>query len=309
VFGTSPSSLPRSDTYEMVALTLGDFRIKHRELQFGRVMVGRRPGRQIHQGRWHGDVVIHSCSPQDDRDVQTWLAEVRALANIRQENLVLYMGACVEPPSFAIITSPVKADSLHTHTIIRGHRLPTAGKLALLRQTADALSYLHAKGITHGRLSAHNIFLEAKVKVSLLDYAPASLNLEYYSPEIARALDALQPCRPPSRSTEGDVFAFGTLVYQLGTERAPLPGLPAHARLWLAGTGGLAALLARETGSSLGRLAALCWATEPAQRPAFPRLCSLLHPTACPRREKKLSTSEPRSLDQLGRAGGSGLLS
>ena len=49
---------------------------------------------------------------------------------------------------FAIITSPVKAESLHRHcTGGRTGSLSSAAKLAILRQTANGLSYLHAKGI------------------------------------------------------------------------------------------------------------------------------------------------------------------
>ena len=315
VFGGSSgsqSSLQHSDAHETVAVTLGDFRIKHSELEFGRVVVGRTtPHCRIQQGRWHGGVLIHSCSPQDDADVEAWLAEVRVLAQIRQENLVLYMGACVDPPVFAIITSPLKAESLHMTTMVQGRRLSAPDKLALLRQTADALSYLHDRGIAHGRLSAHNIFLESKVKVSMLDYAPTSLNLEYYGPEVACRLDSLLPCRPPSKSPEADVFAFGTLVFQVATDRQPLAALPAQARLWLAATGHLPALLAAQPpaigGSSLGRLAARCWSTEPADRPTFAAICALLQPARC--LDKKLSLSEPRNLSQLGKPGGSGLLS
>ena len=40
--------------------------------------------------------------------------------------------------------------------------------------------------------------METKVKVSLLDYAPTSLNLQYYAPEICRQLDTALPTRPPS---------------------------------------------------------------------------------------------------------------
>ena len=308
VFGESLVSLPRSDTHEMVNITLGDFRIKQSELQFGRLL--RRPGphSRINLGRWHGDVVIHSCNPQDDEDVKTWLAEVRSLANIRHENLVLYMGACVEPPLFAVITSPVKAESLHTVAVVRGKKLAAAAKLSVLRQTAEAFSYLHAKGISHGRLSAHNIFLEPKVKVSLLDYAPASLNLEYCSPEVVRLLDATSPYRVPLKSPEADVFAFGTLIYQMATDSQPLKDLPAQSRLFLAGQGRLPSLISPSiSSSSLGRLAARCWCSNPNNRPTFLELGSLLRPARC--FDKKLSTSEPRNLDQLGKNTASGLIS
>ena len=41
----------RSDTAELVQLTLGDFRILHSELQFGGTLVDTETG-GIHTGRW-----------------------------------------------------------------------------------------------------------------------------------------------------------------------------------------------------------------------------------------------------------------
>ena len=44
--------------------------------------------------------------------VRAWLATVRSLAHIRHENVLLYMGAAVDPPRFAIVTCPVKVTHL-----------------------------------------------------------------------------------------------------------------------------------------------------------------------------------------------------
>ena len=49
------------------------------------------------------------------------------------------------------------------HHIIICFIRTTYCQVSILTQTALALSYLHAKEIVHGRLSAHNIFLETKV--------------------------------------------------------------------------------------------------------------------------------------------------
>lgn len=35
------------------------------------------------------------------------------------------------------------------------------------------MSYLHSRGIIHGRLNSRNVFLEAKIKLSLLDHSMA----------------------------------------------------------------------------------------------------------------------------------------
>ena len=151
--------------------------------------------------------------------------------------------------------------------------------------------------------------METKVKVSLLDYAPTSLNLQYYAPEICRQLDTALPTRPPS-TPEGDVFAFGVLSYLLCTGRLPLASLPAHSTLYLMGSGkSLSSLLSSLPPclpSSLASLVCQCWAPAP-RRAAAPHLCSLLQPAKMG--DKKLSISEPRRLDLLGRPAASGLVS
>ena len=45
--------------------------------------------------------------------------------------------------------------------------------VSISRQVAQATGYLHARGIVHGKLNPHNIFLEGdnyRVKLSLLDH-------------------------------------------------------------------------------------------------------------------------------------------
>ena len=302
VFSGSASSLAAADTHEQVAATLGDFRIRYSELVFETALASN-PRSSIHAGKcqvW--DVNIHSCCPSNDEEVRDWLADVRRLTQIRHQNIVLYMGACVEPPRFAIITGLVQREDLYTHTVVLGQRISAAHKLSILRQTANAMSYLHCRGIVHGRLSSHNIFLEKVVKVSLLDYTPALLNLQYYSPEIARTL-RFQGADSRLKTKEGDVFSFGSLVYQISTQRLPLDSLPAQTVLYLVGRG-LLPLQLQSTSLNPGvsRLVERCWNPTPELRPSFPALCSLLQPLCRTIGARKHSLSEPKNMDQIGRS-------
>ena len=283
-------------TYEMVNLTLGDFRIKHSELEFSG-KINSSPGRSsmIHHGRWHGDVVIHSRRPQNDEEVSAWLEDVRSLAQIRHENFVLYMGACCEPPRFAIVTNTVKAPSLYTHLVTKGLGLSDYSKLSILRQIVNAFSYLHAKNLTHGRLSSHNIFLESKVKVSLLDYAASLPNFHYLAPEIAtQILDGKK--LSSIKTKEGDIFSFGSLMYELATERFPVDNSESAVSI------SPQAELLQSLNSNLCGLIRKCWLTEPEERLSFTRLNRLLQPGNC--FTKNLSSSEPRNLDQITKTSG-----
>ena len=298
VFSDNSNSLTGSDTQEMVNNILGDFRIKYCELKFcDRIRSSQDT--MIHHGKWHGEVVIHSSRPENDEEVEEWLREVRSLAYIRHENIVLYMGACVEPPRFAIITSPVMADDLYTNLVT--NRLNNYDKLCILRQTVNAFSYLHSKNIVHGRLSSQNIFLERKVLVSLLDYAPNLPNLQYYAPEIA--VQILAGHKPNSVKTkEGDIFSFGTLMYQLASGRLPFDTLTVGSLQTKVTCGEQAEILHTESvNSNLCILIRKCWLNQPAERPSFLGLSRLFQPRNWI--SKKLSSSEPKNMDKITRTG------
>lgn len=60
--------------------------------------------RVVFRGRWHGDIMIHTRQKSAEQDLDEFLKEVSVLSMIRHENVVLFMGACLEPPNLAVIT-------------------------------------------------------------------------------------------------------------------------------------------------------------------------------------------------------------
>ena len=52
--------------------------------------------------------MIHTWQRSTKQDVEEFLKEVSVLSMIRHENVVLFMGACLEPPNLAVITRYVK---------------------------------------------------------------------------------------------------------------------------------------------------------------------------------------------------------
>ena len=96
-----------------------------------------------------------------------------------------------------------------------------------LLKVANALGYLHAKNIVHGRLCSRNVFMEHKIQLSLLDYAADVSNVVYSSPVLLQKwcngfVHDLKPIR--GRTSGDDVFAFGTLLYEIFSGRLPMAG-------------------------------------------------------------------------------------
>ena len=118
-----------------------------------------------------------------------------------------------------------KGISVYEYIHKKQQNLPFATKLNTLRQVAQAMGYLHARGIVHKKISSNNIILENKVKICLMDqgfntydynsknYAIAAKgHLTYLSPEMIRSLYIE---KTPNYSIsqeytkESDVYAFG----------------------------------------------------------------------------------------------------
>ena len=68
--------------------------------------------------------------------------------------------------------------------LICHRKVPVDYKVQVARQLANALGYIHSRGIVHGRLSSQNVFLENKVQLSLIDYAAGAANAVYSSPQV-----------------------------------------------------------------------------------------------------------------------------
>ncbi len=107
--------------------------------------------------------------------------------------------ALAGPPSLASCTRDVYADTL---------RLPVAAALAIARRIADVAAHLHARGLMHGDLYAHNILWNGETqppRCVLSDFGAAS----FHDPA-GPAADALQRI---------EVRAYGCLLEEL-IERA-----------------------------------------------------------------------------------------
>ncbi len=67
----------------------------------------------MHQGSWHGDVAIKILNMEntdDDATLEAFRLDVSTFRKTRHENLILFMGACMNPPKLAIVTSLCKGE-------------------------------------------------------------------------------------------------------------------------------------------------------------------------------------------------------
>jgi serine/threonine protein kinase len=198
-----------------VPATVPGYRLLHRlgAGSFGEVWRAEEEGTGI-------AVAIKFFARGDRQHVRLLLAEVRQLASLDSVRGIVQLkdvNADAVPPYFVM----AYADGGSLADRLERGPLPVALALALFRQVAEALAYVHAKGIRHCDLKPGNVLLDARGRALLADFGQAHLlgdvspalgTLFYMAPEQADL--SLQV--PDAR---WDVYGLGSLLLAMLTGR------------------------------------------------------------------------------------------
>lgn len=177
--------------------------------------------------RYESDVVFFDRFRREE-EIATRLDHpnlVRALPARREKTRVYLVMEYVAGPSLA--------------EVLRGRGpLPPMRAVEIARQVCDAVVYLHAHGIHHHDVKPDNVLLAADGRARLLDFGIAHL-------ETARKLtvsglsasigtpDYMAPEQLRGRvgDARADLFALGTMLYEMVTGRLPYAGADWEERL------------------------------------------------------------------------------
>ncbi|XP_046966386.1 kinase suppressor of Ras 2 isoform X1 [Vanessa cardui] len=300
------------------SLTMKEWDIPYDELKlFEKIGTGRFG--TVYRGSWHGAVAVKllHVNALSDHSVplDTFKHEVATFRKTRHENLVLFMGACMKPPRLAIVTSLCKGMTLYTHIHLRKDKFTANKSVIVAQQISQGMGYLHARGIIHKDLKTKNIFLE-NGKVVITDFGLFSVTklcfgnkrsargdslgippgwLCYLAPELVRALRPHASLHLPfSKAT--DVYAFGTVWYELLCGEYPFKGQPPEAIIWQVGKGVKQSLANMQASRDIKDILMLCWSYRSTERPDFPHLLSTLE--KLPRKRLARSPSHPVHLSR-----------
>uniref|UniRef100_A0A3Q0SVW5 non-specific serine/threonine protein kinase n=1 Tax=Amphilophus citrinellus TaxID=61819 RepID=A0A3Q0SVW5_AMPCI len=300
----SARNFPRKAS--QTSIFLQEWDIPFEQLEIGEMIGKGRFGKVFH-GRWHGEVAIRLIDIERDNEDQlkAFKREVMAYRNTRHENVVLFMGACMSPPHLAIITSFCKGRTLYS--VVRDAKvvLDVNKTRQIAQEMVKGMGYLHAKGILHKDMKSKNVFYD-NGKVVITDFGLFTISgvlqagsrredklripngwLCHLAPEIIQQLspeteeDKLPFCK------QSDVFAFGTIWYELHAREWPYKSQPAEVIIWQIGSGMKPNLAQTGMGKEILDILLLCWAYKPEERPSFSKLVDLLE--KLPKRNRRLS--------------------
>ncbi|XP_035391588.1 kinase suppressor of Ras 1 isoform X1 [Electrophorus electricus] len=298
---------PISRKASQTSVYLQEWDIPFEQLDLGELIGKGRWGR-VHRGRWHGEVAIRllEIDGNNQDHLKLFKKEVMNYRQTRHENVVLFMGACMAPPHLAIITSFCKGRTLYSAVRDTKNMLDINKTRQIAQEIVKGMGYLHAKGIVHKDLKSKNVFHDTN-KVVITDFGLFGISgvvqegrrenelklphgwICYLAPEIVRKMSPGNSEDQLPFSNAADVYAFGTIWYELQARDWPITNQPVEATIWQVGSGdGIRKVLAEiSLGKEVTEILSACWSYDPRERPTFTQLADLLE--KLPKLNRRLS--------------------
>ncbi|MFH4979398.1 hypothetical protein AB6A40_006107 [Gnathostoma spinigerum] len=272
-----------------------DVTIPFNQIEFKKQsLIGKGRFGEVHKAYWYGDVAVKLLNMDhvdEEKQLEAFKADVASFKNTRHDNIVLFMGYCLDQHKLGIVMCYCKGRSLHKILHEMTEKLQFSQIVHLATQICHGVSYLHTKRILHKDLRTKNIFIENRNRAVITDFGLFSMKrlgqpsrsyafivpehwLSYLAPELIKALSPSLTMIPFSEST--DVFSFGTIWFELMTREFPFACMPPEAIIWQVGHGIKGALRNVNTSRDVKEILLKCWSYNASERPNFMTLFDLL---------------------------------
>ena len=204
---------------------------------------------QAHDTKLNRDValkVLPELFSADPDRVMRFSREAQALAALNHSNIAQVYGVVEDPPALAmeLVQGPTLEEMIHPGA---AERPGIAECLDMARQIAEALEAAHERGIVHRDLKPANIKVRADGVVKVLDFGlakaiepvagdPRTAGLEnsptFTSPRMTQmgvilgtaAYMAPEQAKGKAVDRRADIWAFGCVLFEMLTGRAPFAG-------------------------------------------------------------------------------------
>ncbi|KAI9994826.1 hypothetical protein PInf_011664 [Phytophthora infestans] len=197
--------------------------------------------------------------------------EVAVVSKLRHPNIVLFLGAAINPPRYCLVFEFMENNTLTD--LIRARRAPI-DFFRLVAEMAMGMNYLHLCSIMHRDLKSGNVLIDSHGTAKISDFG-LSCVLEIGSSSDLTAETgtyrwmAPEVIRHEPYSSKADVYSFGIVLWELLARDQPFRGLTPIQAAFAVARQQMRPALPRQTPQKIGELIEHCWHHDPARRPDF----------------------------------------
>ncbi|CAO1948607.1 unnamed protein product [Urochloa humidicola] len=207
-------------------------------------------------------------------------SEVAFLSRLYHPNIVQFIAACKKPPVYCIITEYMSQGTLRMYLNKKDpYSLSAETILKLALDISRGMEYLHGQGVIHRDLKSQNLLLNDEMRVKVADFGTSCLETKcqatkgnkgtyrWMAPEMTKE-------KPYTRKV--DVYSFGIVLWELTTCLLPFQGMTPVQAAYAASEKNLRPPLSTSCPPVLNNLIKKCWSANPARRPEFSYIVSVL---------------------------------
>ncbi|XP_078433899.1 protein kinase superfamily protein [Wolffia australiana] len=243
----------------------------------------------VHRADWNGsEVAVKILMDQDFHParIKEFRREVAIMKSLRHPNIVLYMGAVIEPPNLSIVTEYLSRGSLYRllHKPGAKEMLDERRRLSMAYDVAKGMNYLHRRSppIVHRDLKSPNLLVDKKFTVKVCDFGLSRLKANTFlsSKSAAGTPEWMAPevLRDEPSNEKSDVYSFGVILWEIMTLQQPWGNLNPAQVVAAVGFKNLRLEIPREMNPQIARVIESCWANDAWRRPSFTSIMESLKP-------------------------------
>ncbi|XP_076336084.1 atrial natriuretic peptide receptor 1-like isoform X1 [Tachypleus tridentatus] len=188
------------------------------------------PNRQLYirTGYYKGIVVAIKPINKSRIDItRPLLLELKKMKDLQHDHIVRFLGACVDPPHCCFLTEYCPKGSLQDILENEEIKLDWMFRYSLMHDLVKGMAYLHNSDIrTHGNLKSSNCVVDSRFVLKIKDFGLHSLRVyeenvdeasyAYWRRKLWTAPELLRMSNPlPEGTQKGDVYSFAIIAHEV----------------------------------------------------------------------------------------------
>ena len=209
-----------------------NWKIKVHEIEFGEKIAAGAFG-EVCKGKLRGKEVaikrlqnfnLQLSQQQIEENLVQFREEISIMSNLRHPNLLLFIGACLEPiDKICIITEYLSLGNLQDVLKNKNIRLDIKQKLQILKGIAQGMNYLHSlhPPFLHCDLKTQNILLDHHFSPRVSDFGLSSVKQSISGPIGSPYYMAPEILVDKPFTTKSDVYSFSIIIWEAISTQEP----------------------------------------------------------------------------------------